>query len=208
MSERERQKNIRRQRILDIAERLIRETGGTDFSTRVLAAEAGVAFATQFNLFGSKEGLLYSLLARSLDQIMDVGLTFTSRERGDRVVEATRKAVAAFFGDPELLRPLYLVLLSVSHPDHRPRFLEQTLVFWQTAAQATADPDLDDPEAISRVARSLMAHFIGMLELWCHRDITDRDFEQQTVIGAVLLSRSICRPSDRARLDRHMQAVL
>ena len=204
MSERERQKNVRRQHILDNAERLIRETGGTDFSTRVLAADADVAFATPFNLFGSKEGLLYSLLERSLDQITDVGLTFSSRQRGNRVVEATRKAVAAFFFDPELLRPLYLVLLSVSHPEHRPRFMERTLAFWTTAAVAAADPNLDDPKAIESVARSLMAHFIGVLEMWVHRDISDDQFERQAVTGAVLLTRGICRPSDRARLDKYL----
>lgn len=207
MNQRERQKNVRRQRILDNAERLIRETGGTDFPVRTLAADSGVAFATPFNLFGSKEGLLYALLSRSLDRIMEEGLSFVSPDPADRAIEATRNAVAAFFGDPQLLRPLYLVLLSVSHPDYRPRFMERALMFWQTAAEAAAGPNFKDRAAIARIARSLLAHFIGLLELWVHRDISDTQFEEHAVIGMLLLIRPVASPAVRTRVDHHMDVA-
>jgi AcrR family transcriptional regulator len=198
MNQRESQKNIRRQRILDNAERLIRETGGTDFPIRTLAADSDVAFATPFNLFGSKEGLLYALLSRSLDQIMEEGLSFVSEDPADRALEATRNAVAAFFGDPQLLRPLYLVLLSVSHPDYRPRFMDRALMFWQTVATAAAGPGFKDPAATARTARSLLAHFVGLLEMWVHRDISDTQFEGHALIGTILLVRGIAQ---------HMKAI-
>ena len=207
ISKREQQKNLRRGTILDVAERLIRETGGTDFPIRTLAAQADVAFATPFNLFGSKEGLLYSLLARSLDQITAAGLAFTEPRPADRVIETTRSAVASFLADPELLRPLYLVLLSVSHPDHRPRFMARALKFWQTAARAAGDPALTiDDALVNAVAQSMLAHFVGVLELWVHRDISDEQFKRQTVIGTSLLARAIVSAEDSERLLHLAQA--
>jgi AcrR family transcriptional regulator len=64
---REKQVAERRERILRTAESLIRKTGGTEFTMRSLAAAAEVSPVTPYNLFESKEGLLYSLLSRSLD---------------------------------------------------------------------------------------------------------------------------------------------
>lgn len=59
MSLREQQAAERRTRILGHAERIIRETAGVDLSMRALAAGSEVSLATPYNLFGSKEGLLY-----------------------------------------------------------------------------------------------------------------------------------------------------
>lgn len=60
MTLREKQMAARRKRILDTAERIIRDAGATDFSMRALAAAAETAPATPYNLFESKEGLLYA----------------------------------------------------------------------------------------------------------------------------------------------------
>ncbi len=51
-----------KERVLSAAERLLR-VGEADFSMRDLAAEAGVSFATPFNLFGSKVGIIRALSA-------------------------------------------------------------------------------------------------------------------------------------------------
>src|SRR5690606_404693 len=79
MKLREKQMLERQNRILDTAERLIRETGSTDFSVRRLAAESEVSPATPFNLFGSKEGILYSLLLKNLDGFFEKGFSFKKK---------------------------------------------------------------------------------------------------------------------------------
>jgi AcrR family transcriptional regulator len=201
---REKQKTERRNRILDAAEKLIRKTGGTDFSVRVLAAASGVSPATPFNLFGSKEGLLYALLSRSLDQIVTVGLMFKSPDPAFHVIEATENAVDAFLGDPEFLRPLYQVLLSVSHPVHRPLFMERTFAYWKAATLTieNAEPMLSDI-----VAQALMAHFIGLLELWVHRDLDDDAFRTHAVCGAILNVHAIVTPEHAAKLMARLRAI-
>ena len=55
-----------RARILDAAEHLMRQ-GKADFSMRDLASEAGVSFATPFNHFGSKAGIMQALSGRRID---------------------------------------------------------------------------------------------------------------------------------------------
>ena len=55
-----------RQRVIDAAERLLRD-GKADFSMRDLAAEAGVSFATPFNQFGSKAAIMQTLSAHRID---------------------------------------------------------------------------------------------------------------------------------------------
>ncbi len=208
MSLREQQKSERRHRILDTAERLIRETGGTDFSMRRLVAEAHVSFATPFNLFGSKEGLLYALLARSLDKITLKGLAFESDDPSLHVIEAAENAVQSFVDDPVFLRPLYQVLLSVSHPVHRPLFMQRTLSYWQTAASTIpCPPKSSDPVLQDAAANALMAHFIGLLELWVHRDIDDAAFRKRAIFGVMLCVQAVRNPAraielmDRVKSD-------
>jgi AcrR family transcriptional regulator len=201
MALREKQKTERRTRILDAAERLIRETGGTGFSVRALAAASGVSAATPFNLFGSKEGLLYALLSRSLDQIVTDGLRFQSPDPAFHVIEAAENAVAAFLGDPEFLRPLYQVLLSVSHPVHRPLFMERTFAYWETAALTIKSEVLrESPELLNIVAQALMAHFIGLLELWVHRDLGDEAFRTHAVSGVILNVHAVAEQEQAPKL--------
>lgn len=207
MSLREQQKNERRHRILDTAERLIRATGGTDFSMRTLVADAHVSFATPFNLFGSKEGLLYALLARSLDKITLKGLTFKSDNPSFHVIEAAENAVQSFLDDPDFLRPLYQVLLSVSHPVHRPVFMKRTFSYWKTATltlPGASDPEAGDPALIDAIAHALMAHFIGLLELWVHRDIDDAVFQKRAIFGVMLCVQVVLDPG---REDKFMSRL-
>jgi AcrR family transcriptional regulator len=188
MSLREKQKNERCQRILDAAEALIRGTASIDFTMRQLAAAAEVSLATPFNLFGSKEGLLYALLTRSLDDIIVTGLRFREPDPMTHVIEAGENAVRAFLDDPDFLRPLYQVLLSVSHPAYRPDFMARTFAYWHAAARTI--PQADDIPAkyvTDAVASALMAHFIGLLELWVHRDVDDRQFLHRAKSGIILI---------------------
>ncbi len=208
MSLREKQKNARRQRILDAAEQLIRETGGTDFSVRVLAAAAEVSFATPFNLFGSKEGLLYALLSRSLDKFVADGLTFKSANRCYHVVEAAKSAVDIFVYDPDFLRPLYRVLLGVRHPVHRPLFMRRTFAYWKTAALTIPDSrKLRDPRTQDLIAHALMAHFIGLLELWVQEDMNDSEFQAHAICGVILNVYAVVDERHRLTMQRWLNAA-
>jgi AcrR family transcriptional regulator len=187
MSLREKQSAARRRQMLDAAEALIRQTGGTDFSMRALADAAEVSPATPYNFFGSKEGLLFELLDSNLKIFMREALIFDTVQPLEQALEAAEKAVAIILRDPVFLRPLYKVLLGLTDPIHHPKFLKDAFVFYRaTLALAAGYGLFEDEQERNSLACSLMAHFLGLLDLWVHEDIDDDWFRAQIVYGFVL----------------------
>ncbi len=216
MSLRAKQVDARRNRILDAAALLIRSTGGTDFSMRSLAEAAEVSPATPYNLFTSKEGLLYALLSRSLDEITLHGLAFRSSDPLEHVLEAAEQAADIFLHDPNFMRPLYQFLLGVTDPIHRPKFIERSLAYWRRALVNAEQAGLLSEDFDADVlVYTLMAHFMGVLEFWIHDDIDAAGFRARVVHDTVLLllplADDICRPHLLQRLRsarRHLNGRL
>ncbi|MFA7584572.1 MAG: TetR/AcrR family transcriptional regulator [Novosphingobium sp.] len=199
----------RRHRILDAAERLIRKTGGTDFSVRTLASVAEVAPATPFNLFSSKEGLLYALLSRSLDTIISEGLKFKSVNQLFHIVEAATNAVDMFARDPEFMRPLYRVLLGVSDDVHRPRFMERSIGYWKTAVATIPDQKLLSTERQRNfLTAAIQAQFLGLLEFWVHQEFDDDTFRQHSVYGVLSNIMGLLDPENKDEMLPLFQKVI
>ncbi len=95
-----------RRRVLDAAERLLRQGGG-DFSMRDLAAEAGVSFATPFNQFGGKTAIMHALSGRRIDAMSRrFGEAAVPAEAAGRVRLAVDVAVAVMLEEPGTNRVL------------------------------------------------------------------------------------------------------
>jgi len=189
----------RRGRILDAAAVLIRETGGTDFTMVSVADKAEVSPATPYNLFGSKNGVLYALLNRSLDEVFAGAVRFTASPL-EHPVEAGDIAADLFARDPVFYRPLFLVLLGVRDEIHRPRFMERSLDYWKHALEGVGGAlDADD------LARALLVHFAGVLELWIHGDLDEAGFRAQISYGTALHMLGFASGTDRARLLRRIK---
>jgi AcrR family transcriptional regulator len=208
MQLRERQVAERRERILRAAESLIRKSRGTEFTMRSLAAAAEVSPATPYNLFESKEGLLYSLLFRSLDAFEAKGLRFESTEPLDHVIEAAENAVQIFVSDPLFLRPLYRFLLGVADPRHRPRFISRAHAFWRTTLETAVERRLLVKGVSSDdLAYALLAHFMGVLDLWVHRDVDDRGFRAHATYGVILHLWPLARGKHIAEMRQRMLRI-
>lgn len=191
MGLREKQTAERKRRILDVADTLIRHTGGIEFSMRMLAEMAEVSPATPYNLFGSKEGILSASLARSLSRTVFEGLAIQSRAPFDFIISSHSIAADLLVDQKSLLRPLYQYLLGVVDPIHRPIHIERSVKYWRTVAET----GLSDVRQIKDISESdyemlsgtLFAHFLGLLELWVHEDIGDDIFRTQAVYGGLLI---------------------
>lgn len=206
MSLRAKQVDARRHRILDAAALLIRSTGGTDFSMRSLAEAAEVSPATPYNLFASKDGLLYALLSRSLDEITLHGLAFRSADPLDRVVEAAEQAADVFLLDPNFMRPLYQFLLGVIDPVHRPKFIERSLAYWRASLNTAEGEKLLSPDfAAELMVYTLMSQFMGVLDFWIHDDIDAQGFKARVIYGTALLLLPVANAARRPRLMRHLR---
>ena len=206
MSLRAKQVDARRNRILDEAALLIRSTGGTDFSMRSLAEAAEVSPATPYNLFTSKEGLLYALLSRSLDEITLRGLAFRSSDPLEHVLEAAEQAADIFLNDPHFMRPLYQFLLGVVDPIHRPKFIERSLAYWRSALASAEQAGLLNADFDANLlVYTLMAHFMGVLEFWIHDDIDAPGFRARVVHDTVLLLLPLADDARRPRLLKRLR---
>jgi len=206
MSLREKQMTARRGRILDAAGALIRETGGTDFTMVEVADKAEVSPATPYNLFGSKNGLLYALLNRSLDEVLRGVVSFSSPSALEHPLEAADTAAELFARDPVFYRPLFLVLLGVRDDVHRPRFMERSLDYWRHSLEAAArgkwlGGEVDREE----LSRALLIHFAGVLELWIHGDLDEAEFRAQVTYGTALHLLALAEGTTRARLRKRMK---
>ena len=158
MSLREKQTLTKRNQILDSAEALIRQAGNTDFSMRALAAAAEVAPATPYNFFGSKEGLLFELLSRSLEAFMKSALISNKTDPLEQVLDCADKAVTILTNDPVFLRPLYQVMLGLSDPAHHPAFIKEVFVFYRRALNPVmAHKLLTDEQEREHLACAMMS---------------------------------------------------
>ncbi len=170
--------------MLAAAETLIRNTRSTDFSMRALAAAAEVSETTPYNFFGTKEGLLFELLTAHMADFMGEANTVHSSDPVEQVLIAGEKAVRIFLRDPILMRPLYHVVFGVTDPMHHPQFLARAYRFYDTTLDALDREGLiGDAQDRIILASSLMAQFMGILDLWIHEDIDDHWFVSQVVYG-------------------------
>lgn len=207
---REIQKEDRKRRILDAAEALIRKTGSTDFSMALLAERALLSGPTPYNLFGSKGGILYALLNRSVDSLF----SDVARGRGqssdpvERVLHAAQMAGDEFASDPRFYRPLYQFLLGIHDAVHRPAYMDRALVYWKQALHHLADAG-QIPAVIShdQLARMMVINTLGALDLWVHSELDDDQLRAQVLHGTAVLLFSVADASQRDQLGARLRVL-
>ncbi|USI73489.1 TetR/AcrR family transcriptional regulator [Sphingomonas morindae] len=159
-----------RQRVLDAAERLLR-SGKAEFSMRDLAAEAGVSFATPFNQFGSKAGIMHALSARRIET-MSARLAAAPRpaDARRRLRLAVETAVAVMLEEPDVNRA---VMGSIGAAGPAPATaLARSAAYWALAlandgAEAPRRPEESD------LPRLLAFAFRGALSFWSAGELSD-----------------------------------
>lgn len=161
-----------RRRVIDAAERLLRE-GRADFSMRDLAAEAGVSFATPFNQFGSKAAIMHALSARRIDAM---ARRFTEApplaDAADRVLLAIDTAVAVMLEEPEVNRGV-MGWLGAAAPSSG-KVLAHSTALWTLALGAGEGlaPTLRE-EALRSLPGQLAFAFRGVLSFWTAGELQD-----------------------------------
>ena len=204
---RERQKQQRQDRVVEAAAALIRKHGGTDFSMHELAEAAELAPKTLYNLFGSKAAILYELLNRSVDEVVRETLPALCEDPIDGPLEAARTISAVFVRDPAIMKPLYRFLLGVPDPERRPQFMNRGIEFWRSVLdRAVGRGHLTEVRA-RQLARELVIHMIGAVDLWIHGELDDRAFRAQVAYGSTLLFLQVTPPSARRRVSERLATL-
>lgn len=161
-----------RQRVLDAAERLLRD-GKAEFSMRDLAADAGVSFATPFNQFGGKAAVMHALSARRIDAMAH---RFAAADKpGDaaaRVLLAVDIAVRVMLEEPRVNRAV-MGWIGTAGPGPG-EALARSGALWAMALDDGSGDATDggaSPEA--RLPLLLALGFRGALSFWTAGELPD-----------------------------------
>lgn len=207
---RERAKADRRLRIVRAARDLIRETGDTDLSMRMLAQRAEVSLSTPYNLFGSKRAVVLAVL----EDERDFAEKFARLEAGnsiDRIFAAHDLAFSYYTGDPEFYRTLWRALLSTSDQDNTglatPERLSQTRAIWRgLVGDAARDGYLSGDIPVDLIVQA-MAHITGgALLSWAVGSLATRALTPTVGIGYALCLKGAAKPSGQPLLQKRISS--
>jgi len=201
MPTREEAKELRRKRILNAARALIRETEKTRFSMRTLAERSGVSLVTPYNLFGSKQAIMGTLL----DEDMAVYGRQLSRSRKDpldRIFHAVTLGTRHFAQDEGYYRAvLSAVYADTPSDEYRAKFGGPRLALWRSLVQAAIDGKYLRADTDTRVlALHLSSVFYSNILDWAVGQISIRELEQRTLYGFALSLFATARPAYHAHL--------
>jgi AcrR family transcriptional regulator len=159
---RARQREQRREELLDAADRAVRRAG-TDVSMDEVAAEAGITKPVLYRHFGDKEGLYDALAERYVEELEQTLQGATSTTHGRRRLEATIDAYLRYVErQPERYR---FLLEAAGKPrtgklvaDFRRRNVEScAFATAESLRRAGLDPELSDlwAHSVSGMIRSV-----------------------------------------------------
>lgn len=160
--------------------------GSTRLNTTRVAERAGVSVGTLYQYFPNKQSLLFAVLERYLDRLMDTLEAACEGQHGRSaqvMIEASVKAYLQVKADePEISRALYLIVLELdaySLVEAAIRRAERAIAAMLSTA---SDGDFADPHA---VARLLFAAIHGTLRMFYERDLPPMigpDMEKQLMM--------------------------
>lgn len=161
-----------RQRVIDAAERLLRE-GKADFSMRDLAAEAGVSFATPFNQFGSKAAIMQALAERRIDTMAK---RFAEQpplpHAVDRVLLAIGIAAAGMLEEPRVNRAV-MGWIGTAGPIPGNALAHSTALWRLALGDGEGLIASRQEEALRELPRQLAFGFRGVLSFWTSGELAD-----------------------------------
>ena len=167
---REQAKAERRSRIVQAARDLIRETGDTNLSMRMIARRADVSLATPYNLFGSKHAVVLAVFEDERDFAERFG-RLKADNAIDRLFDAHALATSYFTEDPDFYRPLWKALLDVQGANDTglatPERLARNSRAWEALIHDAQDDGLLDPAFPADMLERTLSFFAnGVMLSW------------------------------------------
>lgn len=166
-----------RQRVIDAAERLLRQ-GRAEFSMRDLAAEAAVSFATPFNQFGSKAAIMQALSARRI-QTMDTRFAAAPAlaKAADRVLLAVDLAAAVMLHEPAVNRAV-MGWLGTAGPAPGQVWARSTALWALALGEGEGLAAGRREQALRCLPGQLAYGFRGVLSFWTAGELPDTQLAQ------------------------------
>jgi AcrR family transcriptional regulator len=194
LGRREAGKAERRQRIIQAARELIRETGNAGLSMRVLAARAGVSLATPYNLFGSKRAIVLAVL----QDVREFHQRFSHLRATDpleRIFAAVDIQIDFYVGDPDFYKTMWAAVFDASDDLRATLWNPRRDGFWAGLIKAAAEAGALAPEVDKDLLRRQLDHLFRSIMLDWVVGILEVDAVAPAARhGYALMLRGACTP--------------
>ena len=202
---REQAKAERRSRIVRAARDLIRETGDTDLSMRMIAKRAGVSLTTPYNLFGSKHAVVLAVFEDERDFIVRFG-RLEADNALDRIFAAHDLGMSYFLEDPVFYRALWKALLNTQGNDSTglatPDRLQRSRAAWRALIEDAQDEGLMARSVTSdMMERALSNASNGAMLAWAMGVLPTAALAETAALGYALALRGAATPAGAAILQ-------
>ncbi len=205
MSNREEAKHSRRRKIVRAARVLMQQTGDTGFSMRALAEQAGVSIATPYNLFGSKQAIMFAVLDADLEHYQK-RLAKVRVDELDVFFKAVSLATTLYSTEPSFYRAVLFAVYNDGGREFRSMFGGPRHVMWrgfvQDAVKAGFLSSDVEPDAF---AINLGRTFFSAILEWVSGELSLPELEAWVQYGFALSLSAMSTPLSADRL--HDKAV-
>jgi len=199
------QKRDRLHRILDVTEELIDAHGDAGVTTEAIAEAAGFSTPTIYNLAGTREELLTTIMIRSMETFrreVEALTTGTPLERG---AEAVRICTGIFLRRERLYKEVVMRLggpagIGTPYSGRTPDRVQIDLMTEAAAAGMLVRGT--SPEVLGR---QIFMSFIGAMAAWAAGRIVNAAFEAQTLHGYYVAVLGYAAEPYRATLEKRMR---
>lgn len=204
MATREESKARRRRAIVRAARCLMQETGQPGFSMRALAEQAGVSIATPYNLFGSKQAVMYAVLDADLAEFRE-HLEGIKADELEVFFQAVSLAAAHYAAEPGFYRAVLFAAYNDGGTEFRAMFSGPRHGMWRRmVSNAIAAGVLDEAVEANSFAANLGHVFFSCLLEWVNGLLTLEEMEARVKYGFALSLRGMAVGSSRDRLREHL----
>jgi AcrR family transcriptional regulator len=204
MPTREEAKELRRARILAAARELIRETERTRFSMRALAERAGVSLVTPYNLFGSKQGIMFALLDEDIDQYA----AQLGRSRQDPLkilFRAVTLGTEYFKRDQPYYRAVMFAVTNGGGREFRAAFGGPRQALWERLVEQAIDQGYLIRDTDRRaLAGHLGTVYFANIVAWASGQLSLKAMELRTLYGFAMALAAMATEKHTAKLRRQV----
>jgi AcrR family transcriptional regulator len=200
VSNREEAKHKRRKQIVRAARALMQRTGDAGFSMRALAEQAGVSIATPYNLFGSKQTIMFAVLDADLEYYQK-RLAKVRDDELDVFFKAVSLATSLYSTEPSFYRAVLFAVYNDGGREFRSMFGGPRHAMWkgfvQDAVTAGYLSDEVEPDAF---AINLGRTFFSAILEWVSGELSLPELEAWVQYGFALSLSAMATPKGRERL--------
>lgn len=190
-------KEERRQRIIQAARAMIRETGSTGLSMRALAERAGVSLATPYNLFGSKGAIVLAVL----QDVRTFQARFSqvrSTDPFDRIFAAVALAVEYYLADPPFYKTLWREVFNTTSDVRSAIYNPVRREFWAKLIRGAAVAGAIAPGIDVEFLLDHLDHqFRSVMLDWVSGDLAPEALEPAVCLGYALILTGAAAPDWR-----------